>query len=195
MEAALDLLGVEAECELDVADVIFGIVAVSLPCILGNLPVFGNFRPHFCPVSNCVALDPVLELLQPFSSSQPADKLVSDSEEDVDQPPPHREVVVLERVPFWPGCNLLAGSNRHNDLVLVNDGPESCAVALPHLNKALSDVVFTLALDSLYERLGVRWIANALKELDALFSLQLFQTAVLFDELLLIWRELDVFQI
>jgi len=55
--------------------------------------------------------------------------------------------------------------------------------------------ILTLAVDIVNKILRVRRITNTLEEFDALLALELLQSAILLDELLLISRQLHSLQI
>ena len=104
-------------------------------------------------------------------------------------------MVVLKRVPLRLGSDFLWSRGIDNDFVSIDLGDESSAVFLAHIVHLALDQVVPLASDSIDELLGVGWITDALEELNALLALQLFQLAVLLDELLLINGQLDALQV
>lgn len=104
-------------------------------------------------------------------------------------------MVILKCIPLGPRGNILAGRNRHNHLVLIDHSAKPCAVPIPHLCELLVDIHFPLVFDAFDELLSVRRVTNTLEEFDSLLALELLKSSILLNELLLIPRQLNVFQI
>ena len=125
-------MSVEVELELYVQDIVIGIHIVSDPHVLGQLEVFVYLAGHVVTRADTVTSNPVFDLLQTSASSEPADQLVSYSEEDANETAAHREMVVAKRVPLWHSDDVLVGRGVNYDSIAVQLGLVALAVILAH---------------------------------------------------------------
>ena len=163
--------------------------------VLGLLKVFSNLDLHVLSRLDVVVFNPLEDLLEPSSSSQSADQLVGNSQENADKTSTHGEVVVLESVPLRLGDDVTRSSGIDHHLVFVNFRVETCAILVTHLVGSLIKEVSSLRFNIIDKVLSVRGIAHTLEELDSLFSLVLFKVAVLLDEVLLLDRKLHILKV
>ena len=177
-----DDVGVERELELNVLHVVF-VLIVHHSNVLRILPVLDDHASAVGSSANTLLLQLPLDLSEPLSSSIPGDQHVGRLEPDADQATTHSEVVVLKGVPLWWIGEL--HMSVYNDSVLIVDVAESLNITISHELLHLSHKLSSLVLDRIDSTLCDRGISNALEEFDALFSLKVFEMAILLDEVLL----------
>ena len=97
-------------------------------------------------------------------------------------------MIVRECVPSRLAEDLTADFRVDHDLISIRLYHEASAIFLPHFLRSLLDVFLPLVFHFIHEALTVRRVANALKEFDPFFSLDVLQLAILLDERLLVDR-------
>jgi len=99
---------------------------------LGPFKVFLDFNAHLFSVPDVVCLNPSLHFREPFARSDSADQRAGDLQENINQSPAHRKVVVFELVPLRLSNNVLGGRSVNNNFVLISFSLVSLPVLLPH---------------------------------------------------------------
>ena len=114
--------------------------------------------------------DPLSNLVQPFTSPQPANNFVGITQEYLDQPPSHGEVIVFKGIPAWLGLEIRQSSCVDDNLVLVNLGIESSAVFVSHFLGQSIEQELSPVLNSVDEFLVMGRVTDALEKFDSFFS-------------------------
>ena len=104
-------------------------------------------------------------------------------------------MIVLENIPLWLFNDFGTCTCVYHYHVAVQLRAISCAVLLSHVVHLAIDEALALALNIINKLLSMGRITDALEELDTLFALQFLKAAILFDEFLLILRQLHTLQI
>jgi hypothetical protein len=79
-------------------------------------------------------------------------------------------VIVLKSIPLGLRSNVVGSSYVHHHLVTVYLSLKPCAIVFSHLVVSQSENVLSPLDDFAYELVRVRWVTNALEELDSFLT-------------------------
>ena len=104
-------------------------------------------------------------------------------------------MVVFESIPFGLGLKIRKGSCINKHLVFIDFSLESTTIFITHFLSQWIKQILPSVFNWINKLLVMRWISDALEELNPFFSLKVFESPVLLNELLFVCWEFYIFQI
>ena len=180
---------------MNVHDVVLRVHVISYAHILCPFKVLSHFLGHVGPSLDVVTLDPELNLCKAPSSSHAANKFVGNLKENLNQSSAQREVVIFKFVPFGSSKKLFSNVGVNDHQVAVHLSSVTVHIYFTFFDEILMNLGRSVALNILCKLIGVRLITNASEEFDSFLSFHFLEQPVVLDKCLLVYAQLNRFQI